>query len=573
MSDAWKRSIGQLVGRGAIAPIHCEGHEIIRRIFVTVRDRNWQEVAPSQWNVEVAEAQRTARISARHTSEHVDFEWTGTLSVSSDHRTARFAFHGRALRDMNICRLGLVVLHPVESMLGAALSVTHDETSIGVMRVAEQIAPQPIIDGVPGAMTEPFTKLRIERADFGTLELRFSGDQFEIEDQRNWGDASFKTYCTPLRKGFPRAVRAGTSISHSVEAQFAPSSVRAGAFSARALETTAAPVRRLFPLVGRQWSGPDCMARSGDPSWRYLSFHLTDSSSSRDDLEKVFESSAGRSLEIATEAFTERGPSDTLQKLLSRYENSIMRLLLYGSGGNLPSADAVDRWHRILNSSPALRDLPVLSATRGYFVEFNRSLPLTASVAGIAFPLTATVHSDDLQTIVDNVPTIHDIAATARSLTRPREISLSPLALYYPESGPQRAFPSGLAQPWLIASLLQAALAGVTSVTIAEDALDEARSSLLSELVELAGTDVRALGVPLPAGVHAAVIGESGRVLAVNLNPCAIELEVAEKRIELTALSARWISDPGAGHTQTFSVRRPQRDQACQPGVETSRSE
>ena len=30
-----------------------------------------------------------------------------------------------------------------------------------------------------------------------------TGDVFEMEDQRNWTDASFKTYCTPLRQPFP----------------------------------------------------------------------------------------------------------------------------------------------------------------------------------------------------------------------------------------------------------------------------------------------------------------------------------------------------------------------------------
>ena len=31
-------------------------------------------------------------------------------------------------------------------------------------------------------------------------ELAFEGDIFEMEDQRNWTDASFKTYCTPLAR-------------------------------------------------------------------------------------------------------------------------------------------------------------------------------------------------------------------------------------------------------------------------------------------------------------------------------------------------------------------------------------
>src|SRR5262249_60395639 len=47
-------------------------------------------------------------------------------------------------------------------------------------------------------------------------ELRMDGDVFEMEDQRNWTDASFKTFCTPLRLPFPVEVAEGTEVRQSV---------------------------------------------------------------------------------------------------------------------------------------------------------------------------------------------------------------------------------------------------------------------------------------------------------------------------------------------------------------------
>src|SRR3712207_1141803 len=47
-------------------------------------------------------------------------------------------------------------------------------------------------------------------------ELRFAGDTFEMEDQRNWTDASFKTFCTPLRLPYPVTVPAGSTNRQSV---------------------------------------------------------------------------------------------------------------------------------------------------------------------------------------------------------------------------------------------------------------------------------------------------------------------------------------------------------------------
>ena len=47
--------------------------------------------------------------------------------------------------------------------------------------------------------------------------VAFAGDIFEMEDQRNWTDASFKTYCTPLEIPYPVEVSKGTKISQKIK--------------------------------------------------------------------------------------------------------------------------------------------------------------------------------------------------------------------------------------------------------------------------------------------------------------------------------------------------------------------
>ena len=48
------------------------------------------------------------------------------------------------------------------------------------------------------------------------IAVQFEGDIFEMEDQRNWTDASFKTYSTPLAMPFPVELSAGTHVSQSL---------------------------------------------------------------------------------------------------------------------------------------------------------------------------------------------------------------------------------------------------------------------------------------------------------------------------------------------------------------------
>jgi hypothetical protein len=48
------------------------------------------------------------------------------------------------------------------------------------------------------------------------VALRFAGDVFEMEDQRNWTDASFKTYGRPLARAFPYRIGPGERVRQSV---------------------------------------------------------------------------------------------------------------------------------------------------------------------------------------------------------------------------------------------------------------------------------------------------------------------------------------------------------------------
>mgnify|MGYP006195238293 CR=1 FL=1 len=43
-----------------------------------------------------------------------------------------------------------------------------------------------------------------------------NGDVFEMEDQRNWTDASYKTYVRPLALPWPYTLEAGTELEQAV---------------------------------------------------------------------------------------------------------------------------------------------------------------------------------------------------------------------------------------------------------------------------------------------------------------------------------------------------------------------
>jgi hypothetical protein len=61
----------------------------------------------------------------------------------------------------------------------------------------------------PGGRFPAVSSLTIEASDEVPVRFDFEGDLFEMEDQRNWTDASFKTYCTPFALPWPKEAHPG----------------------------------------------------------------------------------------------------------------------------------------------------------------------------------------------------------------------------------------------------------------------------------------------------------------------------------------------------------------------------
>ena len=538
--------LSNVVKHGSIGPVWFEGRELIRRLFVTVRDEQWQEIAPKEWTSDIDELSATVFISARHVSDLVDFAWKATLKMAAGGRELMFGFTGKSLRDMTLCRLGLVILHPVEWMIGAEICAENSK-SVQSLRVPNVISPQPIVDGIPAAMTQPFSMLRIERSGLGKLEFRFEGDLFELEDQRNWGDSTFKTYCTPLRMGFPRFVRSGTSISHRVRATFSPSRPCDSPTSSR-LRKAIPRTQSAFPKIGRVRRPADTRGDEEGPSWRHFQVRVGDDGDLAELIRSLAQNTSSTRLEFALVPQDDPRSLRSILSQLSEHRHRIERLLVYGAGSSIPISAVLERLRAAMEEFRALGDVPVLSATQGYFVEFNRAERFPAPISGIAFPLTATVHADDADTVVDNVVTIRDMADTARGLLRDPQIALAPLALYHPRPHVPRKFPAHLAKPWLVASIIEAALSGVTSITLDDDAVKEMSlypageiEMSLSSLIECSGMQAMAIDSSLPVGVHAVMLisAEDGakRLLASNLSSCSQLLAISGSRIELPAYS------------------------------------
>jgi hypothetical protein len=104
-------------------------------------------------------------------------------------------------------RAGFVVLHPAW-LAGQKLKVTHVDNREEETRFPERISPsQPVFD---------IRALSHEVAPGLWATCRMEGDTFEMEDQRNWPDASYKTYVRPLALPWMYTLAKGSRHEQSV---------------------------------------------------------------------------------------------------------------------------------------------------------------------------------------------------------------------------------------------------------------------------------------------------------------------------------------------------------------------
>ena len=215
------------------------GSELVHAVFVAVRDRNWGTV-PGRLTVlesSVSGTEVSIRFTCVHENDEVGFCWEGIVRAEvTSGRTCTVGYEmvGRATRDFLANRVGFCVLHPL-SVTGRRVSLTSQGSSSEGSFPAEIAPSQPFMDLNGMGYT----------LDGASVDIAFDGELFETEDQRNWTDASFKTYCPPLRIPYPRLFRSGEEVSQKVVLELT------GAAARTKSKPRSAPVEVRVGTVGR----------------------------------------------------------------------------------------------------------------------------------------------------------------------------------------------------------------------------------------------------------------------------------------------------------------------------------
>src|SRR5882724_3806582 len=195
---------------GQLRYLKVTGVEVLRAVGFLVRDENWGTYTPAISNLNIDQRADSFSISYHAECKRPDQEIAYDAKIEGT-RDGNLVFDGTAIpkTDFTTARTGFVVLHPLKGVAGFPVEVEHVDGRIVKDKFPELVNPiQPFLD-IRALTHEVMPGLK--------ATVRMEGDTFEMEDHRNWTDASFKTYVRPLARPWPYTLAAGKPVTQSIK--------------------------------------------------------------------------------------------------------------------------------------------------------------------------------------------------------------------------------------------------------------------------------------------------------------------------------------------------------------------
>ena len=284
----------------------------------------------------------------------------------------------------------------------------------------------------------PFRILSI-LLDEGVLDLEFDGDDFEMEDERNWAETGFKSYSRPLNRPWPIRADAGATIRQGLTVAYR--GVVRPALDVTSALTVGGSFLGQLPLLGHavpeQGTPPsEAEARllrlarpafvQADLQFEHVDAdHLVRVASTMDMLDRPLLASLylGRNPQIELAGFiewvrTNESPLHAVVVLASSAASALREgtpAALVGAA--LPS----------LRSS--LPGVPIAVESVRFLSEVIRTRPSTHGADAIAFGISPAGHTDEDWAIVDSLPAQRDAVRTLRADLGETPIYAGPVTL------------------------------------------------------------------------------------------------------------------------------------------------
>lgn len=318
-----------------------------------------------------------------------------------------------------------------------------------------------------------------------SAEISFEGDIFEMEDQRNWTDASYKIYSTPLELPFPVEVKKGDQFRQKISITVS-SDMHTTEYSGKESQNSK---RQLLPspLLGTMI--PDNLSVD-------TINHFTDKQNFPFSFLRIdfrlyighWEENVRNAIQVARKVnipiyatlyFSDEYDSETEAFRLFCKNNSLSPLIQFTA--LLSSEDFVladnELSHLLSLLRPFLPNVHIGAGTDANFAQLNRNYPSERDLDFVFYSIQPQEHSSDMLSITENIMGQYDTVKTAQALGNHQPVHISSLSFFrrfnanienitrdnhlsdYPYAG------SNFEAGWFIGALHELIIAGAEAIT------------------------------------------------------------------------------------------------------------
>ena len=387
--------------------------ELVRGVIAAIRDHNWDTISFSIDELTIQQMENSFSIAFVANSQRLDvpFVWKGSIEGTGE-GLVRYHFDYLATATFHRNRIGLCVLHPSDVCAGRTCRVDHVDGSTSLTKFPTFVSPH-----------QPFKRVRAITLDVEPnvqATVTLAGDTFETEDQRNWTDASFKTYSTPLDLPFPVQVENGTTIQQSVTIEamgFKPHTFATPTLVSKRPLTDPKrfdidwnqPLRR--PAIGCQWQNElRTASKNALAQLRALGLdHLRcdvwlNQAHWHADLMRAVAVSDAIECKLELALFVDSLSGSRWDECLNCIEELQLRLarvlVLHSTRKTTPS-EMVQPVHESLRC--VAPNLQVVVGTNAYFAELNREPPSTVLGGKVCYSINPQVHAFDNRSLSETL--------------------------------------------------------------------------------------------------------------------------------------------------------------------------
>ncbi len=410
--------------------------EIIRRLYVALRDQNWGTVAGVIRNERIAQHTDSFEITYEsiHQKGDIDFTWNALIRGDSSGYIS-FEMKGEALSTFLRNRIGLCVLHPLCECMGAMASIEHVDGSSHQTLFPTDIAPQLVVDGIIQPV-HPFSEMRSLRYAVTSdlqAQIQFSGDIFEMEDQRNWIDASYKTYCTPLHLPWPAKVAKGDKVQQSVCLRLHGILPEIKSLT-EAVTISISNNQTMLPKIGlgvashAEVLSERELERLRKLKLSHLRVDLVLAENYQAKLEQVIRQANELNVRLELALVLSDQAETELKALVRHLDNApLFNVLIFHVSELCTSKNWIKLARDIFQTYDI--NIPIYGGSDAYFTHINAEKPPVDVLDGVVFSINPQVHAFDNSSIAETCEAIASTIQTAKTFSGKKPLAISTVTL------------------------------------------------------------------------------------------------------------------------------------------------